>query len=74
MRCRQRRHLHHVKCVPLQAKEGRGDQVLVGFLVVRLVHVAQLGLLLGGEGVKLDLLGPLSHRGGLLVQLGQRAG
>lgn len=67
-------HLHHVKRVPLQAEEGWGDKVLVGFLVVRLIHVAQLRLLLGREGVKLNLLGPFTHRGGLLVQLGQRAG
>lgn len=67
-------HLHHVKRVPLQAEEGRGDKVLVGFLVIRLVHVAQLRLLFGREGMKFDLLGPFTHRGGLLVQLGQCAG
>lgn len=69
-----RGHLDHVKRVPLQAEEGWSDNVLVGFLVVRLVHVAQLRLLFGREGVKLHLLGPFTHCGGLRVQLGQRAG
>lgn len=68
------RHLHHVKRVSLQAEERRGDQVLVGFLMEWLIHVSQLWLLLSREGMKLNLLWPFSHRGVLLVQLGERVG
>ena len=67
-------HLHYLERVSLQAEERRGEQVLVGFLVVRVVHVAQLGLLLGRVGMKLHLLGPVSDQRVLLVQLREGAG
>lgn len=62
-------HLHDLERVSLQTEEWRCEQVLVTLLMVRVVHVAELGLLLRRVRMKLYLLRPIADRCVLLVEL-----
>lgn len=67
-------HLHYLECVSLQAEEWRGEEVLIAFFMVWIIHVAKLWFFLSRVGVKLYLLWPVTHSCVLLIQLGKGAG